>query len=72
MLFRNAYVIIMYNMHIHVYSYMQETGKYRDQDRGVLEQEGGAPNSIDDALCLGLHGECFVFHFIIPYTLYVS
>lgn len=32
----------MFNMHIHIYSYMQETGKYRDQNRGVLGQEGGA------------------------------
>lgn len=68
-LLRNSYVIIMYNMHILVYSYIQETGKYRDQDRGVLGQEGGAPNSTDDALCLVLHCECVVFSF--HYTLYI-
>ena len=40
----------------------------RDTSRGSL----GSPESTDDALCLGLHDACTVFHFIVLDTLYIS
>ena len=59
---------------------MQRTEKYSSQDRDILQAGGRdvirggtwCSDSTDNALCLGLHTSCVVFHFITLNTLYIS
>lgn len=58
---------------------MQRTEKYSSQDRDILQAGGRdvrggtwSSDSTDNALCLGLHAGCMVFHFITLNTLYIS